>query len=132
MTHFRILDRFSFFQNPAVIPRINFDKLPQNWSQSFKIPWATLDWVYLKCFSIKFLIPEYLGVAVTQPQDILELKTLIEKHFRYTQSTVAEGILKDWDHILGKFIKVYPRDYRRVLEEAESIKNTNNVSLRGA
>ncbi len=70
--------------------------------------------------------------AVTQPQDILELKTLIEKHFRYTQSTVAEGILKDWDHILGKFIKVYPRDYRRVLEEAESIKNTNNVSLRGA
>jgi glutamate synthase domain-containing protein 3 len=60
--------------------------------------------------------------AVTQPQDILELKTLIEKHFRYTQSTVAEGILKDWDRILGKFVKVYPRDYRRVLEEAETIK----------
>jgi len=46
---------------------------------------------------------------------------LIEKHFKYTQSTVAEGILKDWESTLGKFVKVYPRDYRRVLEEAEAI-----------
>ena len=57
---------------------------------------------------------------VKEQKDILELKDLIEKHFKYTQSSVAQGILKDWEKALGQFVKVYPRDYRRVLEEAES------------
>jgi glutamate synthase domain-containing protein 2/glutamate synthase domain-containing protein 3 len=65
--------------------------------------------------------------AVSEQKDILELKGLIEKHLKYTQSSVAQGILNDWDRQLGLFVKVYPRDYRRVLEEAESIKNTDNV-----
>ena len=60
---------------------------------------------------------------VKEQKDILELKDLIEKHFKYTQSTVAQGILKNWQKSLGQFVKVYPRDYRRVLEEAEAIKN---------
>jgi glutamate synthase domain-containing protein 3 len=60
---------------------------------------------------------------VEEQKDILELKDLIEKHFKYTQSSVAEGLLKDWQRSLGQFVKVYPRDYRKVLEEAESIKN---------
>jgi glutamate synthase domain-containing protein 2/glutamate synthase domain-containing protein 3 len=64
---------------------------------------------------------------VSEPKDILEVKTLIEKHLQYTQSTVAEGILKNWDNVLEKFVKVYPRDYRRVLEEAEAIKNAATV-----
>jgi len=56
-------------------------------------------------------------VPVKEQKDILELKDLIEKHFKYTQSSVAQGILKDWPKVLEQFIKVYPRDYRRVLEE---------------
>jgi len=60
---------------------------------------------------------------VKEQKDVLELKSLIEKHFKYTKSTVADGILKNWPESLSKFIKVYPRDYRRVLEEAEAIKN---------
>jgi glutamate synthase domain-containing protein 3 len=65
--------------------------------------------------------------AVKEQKDILELKDLIEKHFKYTRSSVAEGILQNWPETLKQFVKVYPRDYRRVLEEAESIKNTDNV-----
>ena len=60
-----------------------------------------------------------------EERDILVLKELIEKHFKYTQSSVAEGILKNWQKSLGQFVKIYPRDYRRVLEEAEAIKNTS-------
>ena len=59
-----------------------------------------------------------------ESKDILELKSLIEKHFKYTNSRVAQGILEDWDVQLTHFVKVYPRDYRRVLEEALLIKNT--------
>jgi glutamate synthase domain-containing protein 3 len=64
---------------------------------------------------------------VKEQKDILELRGLIEKHLKYTHSTVAQGILENWQKTLGEFVKVYPRDYRRVLEEAESIKNTDNL-----
>jgi glutamate synthase domain-containing protein 3 len=64
---------------------------------------------------------------VKEQKDIAELKALIEKHLKYTQSTVARGILNDWSKTLGQFIKVYPRDYRRVIEEAEAIKNTDTI-----
>jgi glutamate synthase domain-containing protein 2/glutamate synthase domain-containing protein 1/glutamate synthase domain-containing protein 3 len=62
---------------------------------------------------------------VKEQKDILELKDLIEKHFKYTQSSVAQRILKEWDRQLTYFVKVYPRDYRRVLEEAEAVKNSD-------
>jgi len=64
---------------------------------------------------------------VKEERDMAVLKELIEKHFKYTRSTVAQGILQNWTENLGQFVKVYPRDYRRVLEEAEAIKNTDNL-----
>jgi len=55
--------------------------------------------------------------AVETDADISELKALIEKHQKYTGSTVAEKIISDWKNILPQFIKVMPRDYKRVLLE---------------
>ncbi len=55
---------------------------------------------------------------VEEEQDINELKTLIQNHQTYTGSTVAEDVLKKWDETLPQFVKVYPIDYRRVIEEA--------------
>lgn len=60
-------------------------------------------------------------VDVDDAADIAELKKLIEKHFMYTQSTVAKGILDNWPKAASQFVKVYPHDYRRVLEEAKGI-----------
>ena len=48
-------------------------------------------------------------------EDIDELKTLIEKHALFTDSAVAKRLLADWDNALGKFVKVMPTDYKRVL-----------------
>ncbi|MBZ0166171.1 MAG: glutamate synthase large subunit, partial [Candidatus Omnitrophica bacterium] len=56
---------------------------------------------------------------VELPEDIAELKTLIQNHRDYTGSTVAEGVLNNWDAALPQFVKVFPTDYRRVIEEAE-------------
>jgi glutamate synthase (NADPH/NADH) large chain len=56
-------------------------------------------------------------VAVEEPEDVEHLKALIEEHYQNTQSSVAKKILDEWEATLSKFIKVYPRDYRRVLEE---------------
>ncbi len=56
-------------------------------------------------------------VAVEEEEDINELKSLIEEHQKLTGSTVAEKILAEWDATLPKFVKVFPVEYRRVLEE---------------
>ena len=46
---------------------------------------------------------------------------MIENHYRYTGSIVAKRILNNWNAVLPQFVKVYPSDYRRVLEEAAKI-----------
>jgi len=52
-----------------------------------------------------------------EEEDIERLRALIEEHHLHTQSTVAKKVLDAWEEMLPKFVKVYPRDYRRVLEE---------------
>jgi glutamate synthase (NADPH/NADH) large chain len=54
--------------------------------------------------------------TLAEDADILELKKSIETHLRLTQSSVAKGILGDWGRALTQFVKVMPRDYKRVLE----------------
>jgi glutamate synthase (NADPH/NADH) large chain len=45
------------------------------------------------------------------------VRTLVESHRRWTESSVAEEVLADWDHVVDQFVKVMPKDYKRVLEE---------------
>jgi glutamate synthase (NADPH/NADH) large chain len=45
------------------------------------------------------------------------LKSLIERHFKYTGSTRARTLLDDWSSARGKFIKVFPTEYKRALGE---------------
>ncbi len=45
------------------------------------------------------------------------LKMLIEKHQAETGSDVAKRILADWTNFRGKFVKVFPNEYRRALKE---------------
>ncbi len=54
---------------------------------------------------------EHLG----QPDEVT-LKTLIEKHAAYTGSARAQAILADWNNTRGKFVKVLPHEYKRVLD----------------
>jgi len=45
------------------------------------------------------------------------LRRLIERHFKYTGSTRARNLLDDWANSRSKFVKVFPTDYKRALEE---------------
>ena len=53
--------------------------------------------------------------AVEAEEDMLELKTLIERHQAYTGSTVAKSVLDNWAQSVQQFVKVMPIDYKRVL-----------------
>ncbi|MBN1231359.1 MAG: glutamate synthase large subunit [Anaerolineales bacterium] len=58
---------------------------------------------------------------VEKEEDIQELKSMIEKHLAYTNSSVAQRILDNWEDNLKKFIKVIPVDYKRMLEAIEEV-----------
>ena len=45
------------------------------------------------------------------------LKSLIERHFKYTGSTRARNLLDDWTNARKKFVKVFPHEYKRALGE---------------
>jgi glutamate synthase domain-containing protein 3 len=63
--------------------------------------------------------------------DIAELKALVEKHARYTDSAVAKRVLADWEAYLPKFVKVMPTDYKRVLLEQKAKKDQMLGSIMG-
>jgi len=44
------------------------------------------------------------------------LKALIERHLELTGSARAQAILSDWAGNLSRFVKVMPKDYKRVLQ----------------
>ncbi len=44
-----------------------------------------------------------------------ELHDLITKHYAFTGSSVAKFVLDDFENQLRNFVKVYPRDYKRVM-----------------
>jgi glutamate synthase (ferredoxin) len=52
---------------------------------------------------------------LTDAAEIAELKSMIERHAEVTGSTRAREALDTWDKSLPKFVKVLPKDYKRVL-----------------
>jgi len=54
--------------------------------------------------------------AIESAEDVQLVKGLLTKHVQYTQSTVAEKILDNWNEYQTKFVKVMPKQYKRVLE----------------
>jgi glutamate synthase (NADPH/NADH) large chain len=69
--------------------------------------------------NLELVDPIPLG-EVDDPEFVVELKEMIEKHHIYTGSTVAKAILEDWDTESSKFVQVMPRDYKRALEDLEA------------
>ncbi|MFO7655936.1 MAG: glutamate synthase large subunit [Bacteroidales bacterium] len=69
---------------------------------------------------------------VGDKDDIIELQRLINNHYLYTRSELAEKILVSWDEYLPRFVKVIPFEYKKVLEEQkleqlrEKIKHTED------
>lgn len=59
--------------------------------------------------------PEMVELDPLDEEDVSVLRNLLEKHYRYTQSSVAAFILNDFDNQLTQFLKVFPSDYKKAL-----------------
>jgi glutamate synthase (NADPH/NADH) large chain len=61
--------------------------------------------------------------------DVSELQQLLREHHQLTGSTVAADLMANWELALASFVKVMPRDYKRVLSQravqGEAVKLTD-------
>ncbi|MCI0545752.1 MAG: hypothetical protein L0027_00530, partial [Candidatus Rokubacteria bacterium] len=64
-----------------------------------------------------------LGMVDLEPlvrdEDVEEVRELLRRHVRYTESAVAAEILADWAAAQPRFVKIMPRDYKRALAAME-------------
>ncbi len=60
---------------------------------------------------------EMVDLDKLESEDEKLLQEMIGKHYQFTNSTVAKFILNDFENQLKNFIKVFPKDYKRVLAE---------------
>ena len=71
---------------------------------------------------------EMVDLDIPDASDARLLQDMITRHYAYTGSSVAKFILDDFDNQLKSFVKVFPKDYKKVLlEKAEkSVTNSSN------
>jgi glutamate synthase domain-containing protein 2/glutamate synthase domain-containing protein 1/glutamate synthase domain-containing protein 3 len=55
-------------------------------------------------------------------EEIEEVRALVRRHAEHTGSQRAWQVLALWDEMVPKFVKVYPNDYRRVIETQKRFK----------
>ncbi|MBE7460926.1 MAG: glutamate synthase large subunit [Burkholderiales bacterium] len=57
------------------------------------------------------------GMRHRDSADETLLKELIERHLAETDSEMARRVLSDWPRFRARFVKVFPNEYRRALQE---------------
>ena len=65
---------------------------------------------------------------LTDLKEIDEVNVMIERHAEYTGSGNARRILAQWQQVVGKFVKVMPKDFKRVLQ---AMKQVEKAGLEG-
>jgi len=62
---------------------------------------------------------EMVDLDPLSAKDKEQIVTLLRKHVQITGSTVAKSLLENWEEALLKFVKVFPREYKKVLQQAQ-------------
>ena len=91
-----VLDEDASFSSSCNTAMVRLDPVLPDAGQFDKLPWEL----------------RHRGMT-----DEMILKSLIERHLAYTGSEQARRILNDWRAHLGRFVKVFPNEYRRALGE---------------
>jgi glutamate synthase (NADPH) large chain len=60
-------------------------------------------------------------LAVPRGEDEADARALLERHFAYTRSSLAERLLDGWEHTLRRLVMVMPVDERRAREARRAV-----------
>jgi glutamate synthase domain-containing protein 2/glutamate synthase domain-containing protein 3 len=69
--------------------------------------------------------PETVDLDPLDEEDLETLLRLVRKHFQYTRSARADEILRKWASFAPKFVKVFPKDYKRALTDRIAAESGN-------
>ncbi|KAJ3402797.1 glutamate synthase [NADH], partial [Chytridiales sp. JEL 0842] len=58
--------------------------------------------------------------TVNEKEEVEFLRSVIAEHQRLTGSGIAADVLKDFGHLITRFVKVMPQDYKAVLEKQKA------------
>ena len=58
---------------------------------------------------------------LTDPDEIEEVWKMVQRYQTYTRSNRAAAILAAWKQFVPKFVKVMPKDYKRVLQSMQKV-----------
>lgn len=61
---------------------------------------------------------------VEEAFEMNELRTMIQHHATFTDSSVAHRVIQHWDEYVWKFVKVIPKDYKRMFDAIEKVKRS--------
>ena len=59
-----------------------------------------------------------------------EVKEMLHSHLHYTESAKASYVLENWDDFVKKFVKVIPKDYKRMMKSIEEQKACRSIGRR--
>jgi glutamate synthase domain-containing protein 2/glutamate synthase domain-containing protein 3 len=60
---------------------------------------------------------EMIELETITAEDAETILRLVRRHFQYTRSRLADEVLRKWQTMAGKFVKVFPTDYKRALSD---------------
>ena len=66
---------------------------------------------------------EMVDLDPLNPQDEEFIIKLLRKHYQLTQSTVAQFLIENWGQESAKFIKVFPKEFKRVLAQKQQLES---------
>jgi glutamate synthase (NADPH/NADH) large chain len=69
---------------------------------------------------------EMIDLDPLNETDLRDMKEMISRHHAYTGSTVAKFVLEDFENQLRNFVKVFPKDYKKVLSEKKAHVGVNS------
>jgi len=69
--------------------------------------------------------PETIDLDPLDAEDLETIQRLVRRHFQYTRSGRADELLRKWDALAPKFVKVFPKDYKRALEDRVAAESGN-------
>ena len=80
--------------------------------------------------------PQMVGVEkLEHAKEIAAVRAMIQKHLDYTRSEKAKAVLAAWDKFVPRFVKVMPKDYKRMLaciERAQASGLTGDEAIMSA
>jgi glutamate synthase (ferredoxin) len=59
-----------------------------------------------------------------EPDEVEVVWKMVQRHQAYTQSALAARLLANWQQTLPKFVKIIPKDYKRVLQSMKRVKES--------